>query len=497
VQFTSIVFLPFLAATLVAYYATPGRFRWLALLTGSVAFYLASDADSIAVLAGLTLLSCWIGVKLGARQTGRGSRGHLGIGLSVIFLVVAVVRLLPLVRPSLPTSIAPLGLSFFSLRLAGYLIDVSRGTISPERHPGIFATYVALLPELPSGPIERGGALLPQLRASAHVHGDGIPEGMKLFAWGLFKKVVVADRLGLFVSAFFDEPTAFAGAAPAAATLYFAFQVYCDFSGYSDMAIGIGQMFGLRLAKNFERPYTARSIAEFWTRWHISLSSWLRDYVFVPVVYRTGRALEGRLPRRSTEDKLAYAIATTATMLVCGLWHGVRLTYVIWGLFLAVVMVLSVFTRRLRTRLARRLYGRRFRLMHDAVRVIVTFSLINISWVFFRSHSLVQARDVLMSIPKGIVEHLSWILASAASGQLAGGGLLVPLLMGQTRLDLLVVVLGTGVVLSVESLQRRGSVRDRVHRLPVFVRWPLYAAFLVLIVVLQTPAASSFIYQGF
>jgi alginate O-acetyltransferase complex protein AlgI len=497
VQFNSLTFGLFLLPALVFYYVTPRPYRWVPLLVASYVFYAVTDSTGIAVLIGLTLSSYGIARALSQAKTPANRRRLLWLGLALILLALVGFRSLTALVPGPGAFAVPLGLSFFTLRLAGYLIDVARNTTGAERHLGAFSLYVAVFPELPAGPIERAGSLLPQLQTPADLRYERITSGVKLFAWGLLKKVVIADRLRLFVDAVYDAPGAFDGAAYAVATLFFAFQIYGDFSGYSDMAIGLGEMFGLRFAKNFDRPYSAKSIAEFWTRWHISFSSWLRDYVFLPLVYKTSRAVEGRLPRAISEEKLSYGVAAVTTMALCGAWHGATLNYVTWGVVVGAYMVSSVLTRKIRARIAKRLYGRQRRRLHDAVRIATTFLLVNVSWVFFRSNSLGDAAHMIASIPGGVVSYCLRAFSGLAAGSVAEAGLTAPFRLGQSGFDLLLAVAGVIVLLAVEWLQTRGSVREFVGACPLWVRWPLYVTLVLAIVVFRAPAGTKFIYAGF
>jgi alginate O-acetyltransferase complex protein AlgI len=497
VQFNSLTFAPFLLPVLLSYYFAPRPYRWLPLLIASYLFYAATDALHIGILIGLTLFSYWVARKLEEAKTAQLRRSLLWTGLVPILIALVGFRCLALFLPGSKLFSIPLGLSFFALRLASYLVDVFNNRANAERHVGTFSLYVAVFPELPAGPIDRAGALLPQLKSPSDFRYREFTSGVKLFAWGLFKKVVIADRLRLFVSAAYDSTGPVDGAAYCVATVLFAFQIYCDFSGYSDMAIGLGEMFGLKFAKNFDRPYLSRSVSEFWTRWHISFSSWLRDYVFLPLMYKAGRVLDGRMHRVVSVEKLGYAVAAITTMALAGLWHGAALHYVAWGVIVAVYMVVSVLTRKLRARLVRVLYGRKRRRVHDAVKVAMTFFLVNVSWVFFRANSLGDAVRILGSIPGGVVSYLSRILNGLAGGRLVGTDLAAPLLLGQGGFNALLAVVGLLLLLCVELLQQRGSVRQLIGAFPIWVRWPLYVTLVLAIIVFRAPAGTKFIYAGF
>ena len=496
-QFTSLTFALFLFPALVSYYLTPRPYRWLPLLIASYLFYAATDALHIWILIGLTLLTYSVALKMEGAKRPELRRGLLWTGLAPILIALVGFRLTTLLLPGSALLAIPLGLSFFTLRLASYLVDVFNNRTNPERQIGRFSLYVAVFPELPAGPIDRGGALLPQLNSPSDFRYRQFTSGVKLFAWGLFKKVVIADRLRLFVNAAYDSTGSVDGAAYCVATLFFAFQIYCDFSGYSDMAIGLGEMFGLKFAKNFDRPYRSKSISEFWTRWHISFSSWLRDYVFLPLMYKMGRAFDARLPRMISEDELGYAVAAVTTMALAGLWHGAALHYVAWGLILAGCMVVSVLTRKLRARFVRVLYGKKRRGVHNAVKVATTFFLVNVSWVFFRANSLGDAVHILNSIPSGVVSYLAHIVNGLAARHLTGIGLSGPFVLGQGGFNTLVAVILLILLLCVEALQQRGSVRELIGTYPIWVRWPLYVTLVLVIIVFRSPAGTKFIYAGF
>jgi hypothetical protein len=277
----------------------------------------------------------------------------------------------------------------------------------------------------------------------------------------------------------------------------FAVQLYCDFSGYTDMAIGVGRMFGLRLAKNFDRPYGAKTIAEFWTRWHISFSTWLRDYIFLPLVYRSDRFLDGRLPKGIDATKTAYALASLTTMALCGLWHGASWNYLLWGQTLGVFMVGSVLTRKWRARVARRVYGGKRRALRDPARTAVTFCLVCVSWVFFRANSISDALHVFGAIPAGVGSYAMAVVRGVITGVPLDNQLVEPLLLGQTPFDLLVAIAAVSVLFFVERMQARGSVTVLVGARPAWVRWPLYAAFVFAMLVLRATGGTRFIYAGF
>ena len=294
----------------------------------------------------------------------------------------------------------PVGLSFHTFQSIAYVVEVYRGKQRVENHFGIYALYVLFFPQLVAGPIERPQHLLHQLHELPPFNYDDAAKGSLLFLWGLFKKMVIADRLAIVVNEVFKNSTSYAGWPLIIGTAFFPIQIYCDFSGYSDMAIGLAGIFGVRLMTNFDRPYSAKSFGEFWRRWHISLSTWFRDYVFIPL---------GGSQSSSAKVRANLLI----TFLLSGLWHGANWTYVVWGLLNGLYLIVE------RTTAAKRFgifldqfTGHKFA---ELLRGTTGFFGISLSWIFFRSASLTQAaqiiRDLFRSLAsKGPFEQLMWRL---------------------------------------------------------------------------------------
>ncbi|MBW2709584.1 MAG: MBOAT family protein, partial [Deltaproteobacteria bacterium] len=230
----------------------------------------------------------------------------------------------------------PLGISFFTLQAVSYSLDVYRGNQTPERHFGVFSLYLAFFPKLISGPIERASHLLPQLKRKADFDAERIFSGLRLLLWGIFKKTVIADRLGIYVNMVFNHPHDFSGQTLILAAWFYTLQIYCDFSGYTDMAICCGRVFGIELSQNFNFPYFARNIAGFWRRWHMTLTRWLRDYLYIPL---------GGNRRRPSRWRRNILIV----FVLCGLWHGANWTFVLWGVLHGFYYLFGRATIRIRT----------------------------------------------------------------------------------------------------------------------------------------------------
>ena len=273
----------------------------------------------------------------------------------------------------------PVGISFYVFQSMSYTIDYYRGRIERETSFIRYATFVSLFPQLVAGPIERAGSLLPQLRAAPRITLHDVADGASLFVVGLFKKIALADYLAMYVDPRYTAPGGYGAAALLLATFAFSWQIYFDFSGYTDMARGIGRMLGIRLMLNFNNPYLATGLGDFWRRWHISLSTWFRDYVYVPL----GGNRRGRV---------RLYVNMVLTMLISGLWHGAMWTFVLWG---AVHALGRVLTRALE---ASGFYRRR---IPTPVKQLLTFSLVSFAWIFFRARSVADAWLIIRRIAAG------------------------------------------------------------------------------------------------
>jgi D-alanyl-lipoteichoic acid acyltransferase DltB (MBOAT superfamily) len=281
--------------------------------------------------------------------------------------------------------ILPVGISFYTFQTASYVVDVYRGSIKAERHLGYFALFVTFFPQLVAGPIERPDALLPQLRAEKRLKNVDFIGAFRFMTVGFFKKIAVADFIGIMVNATYENVAGANGLAALISTLLFSVQIYCDFSGYSDIAVGCAKLFGVNLTENFNKPYSARSIKEFWNRWHISLSSWLRDYIYFPI-------------GGSRVKTWRWVFNVSLVFFVSGLWHGASYNFIIWGLLHALFQIIGKFTLG-----ARNKFWTLIRVSPDGklvsrLRNIGTVALVTLAWVFFRADTPADAIAVLGKI---------------------------------------------------------------------------------------------------
>jgi len=270
----------------------------------------------------------------------------------------------------------PVGISFYTFQTISYTIDIYRGKIKPERHLGIFAVYVSFFPQLVAGPILRARDFLPQFYVEHKFEYVRAVEGARLILWGFFKKMVIADTLATTVNMIYATPSSYSGPYLIIATVFFAIQIYCDFSGYTDIAIGAARMMGFNLKQNFRTPYLSKSIGEFWKRWHISLSTWFRDYVYIPL--GGNRVKVGR-----------WYVNILITFIISGLWHGAAVGFLIWGLLHGLYLIIEIVFQPITGKIKINQYAKRF------ICLAWTFILVNIGWVFFRANSLNDAAYIL------------------------------------------------------------------------------------------------------
>jgi alginate O-acetyltransferase complex protein AlgI len=385
--FNSFQFLFFFVVVWLLVLVTRGTPRKIILLAASYYFYMCWSTRYIFVIWGITVIDYVAGLQIEkAEQQGR-RRLYLGISLfcniSLLFIFKYFNFLTGSVRsashlfglqydPPLLAIILPVGLSFHTFQAMSYTIEVYRRRVPAEKHLLEYALYVAFFPQMVAGPIERPYELLPQFHREPRISFEGVRAGMVQALWGLFKKMVLADNVADFVKLIYDTPRHYNGAALSLATLLFSIQIYCDFSGYTDIALGLARMMGYELRINFMQPYFSRSVGEFWRRWHISLSTWFRDYVYIPL--------------GGNRVKLSRHYANLMiTFVISGLWHGANWTFVLWGflhaIYLIVAQAISPFVPRF-DRVPR---------LRACLKVVVTFSLVTFAWIFFRANTVADS----------------------------------------------------------------------------------------------------------
>jgi D-alanyl-lipoteichoic acid acyltransferase DltB (MBOAT superfamily) len=466
---------------LLLHFVLPHRFRWLMLLVASFYFYMAWRPEYIILLVGAIVVTYVTALRVHAEQNKSRRKVYLVIGLVLLlgtlfvfkyfnffnesFRSVAGLFRAPYPIPALDV-VLPIGISFYTFQLISYLVDSYRNQLKPERNLGTIALYAAFFPQLVAGPIERASHLINQFREEHRFDYNRTIDGFRLMMWGFFKKVVVADRLDAFVQTVYANPTAYSGVPLIMSTFFFAFQVYCDFSGYTDIARGAARSMGFSLVDNFDRPYFSRSIPEFWKRWHISLSTWLADYVYTPLT-------KTRAIRLSWYHK--FLLSLLLTFLISGLWHGANWTFIAWGGLHGIYMMSSIAFQKHRRRVVQLIGLDKVPTLHHLVQIAATFTLVCISYVFFRAKTLSDALYIVAHAPRGVVHFLTHIGVRDVLYQ--------NLLLWNGSVEFLVAVCGILIVVLVDLLKRHENIGARIAGQPAVARWIVYCGATIVILV--------------
>ncbi|MFC2149401.1 MBOAT family O-acyltransferase, partial [Candidatus Auribacterota bacterium] len=339
----------------------------------------------------------------------------------------------------------------------------------------VYALYVSFFPQLVAGPIERSTRLLPQFYKKHDFNYDRVTDGVKLMLWGYFKKIVIADRLAIFVNNVYNNPHDLGGLPLIIATVFFGVQIYCDFSGYSDIAIGSAQVMGFNLMDNFKRPYFSKTITEFWRRWHISLSTWFKDYLYIP--------LGGN---RCSKARNYFNIMVT--FLISGIWHGANWTFIIWGALHGFYVVLEHIIKGA----WEKCFGSaKFPIpsgVKKYLQVILTFTLVTFAWIFFRANSISDAFYIVGHLFTGLGSLLSY---GAIKADLLGKGL------GFGEYDLIIAIVSIAFMEYVHIIQRHESIRHMLRDKPIYIRWSIYYALVMWILLFGEYGTNTFIYYQF
>jgi alginate O-acetyltransferase complex protein AlgI len=479
--FNSLAFFLFFPIVTIIYFLLPHKARWFHLLLASCVFYMAFIPVYILILFFTIIIDYVAGIVI---ENAEGKKRKLfliislisNIGVLAVFkyynflagslngLLAASDRSLPLLAIALP-----IGLSFHTFQAMSYTIEVYRGHHKAERHFGLYALYVMFYPQLVAGPIERPQNLLYQFRQHKQFDYDSVVNGIKLMMWGLFKKLVVADRLAIITDPIFKDPRHHNHIDILVAAFLFSFQIFCDFSGYSDMAIGAARVMGFRLMKNFDRPYHAKSISEFWKRWHISLSTWFRDYLYISL---GGNRVS--IPR--------WYFNIFFVFLVSGFWHGANWTFIAWGALHGFYFIFARVTATARQKINEVTGITKVKWLYEGSQVLVTFTLVMLAWIFFRANNMSDALYMLQQTPLAIADIYHGLAGDVALETKASWGMAF------------VVI---GVLEAIHLLQRKNNILSLINGRPIYVRWALYYAFVLAIVFLGVFDNRQFIYFQF
>ena len=483
--FNSFTFLIFFPVVVTIYFVIPHRWRWAWLLAASCYFYMAFIPVYILILFFTIAIDYVAGILI---ESAEGRRRKLYLAASIVANVgvLAVFKYFNFLNANAraiaevfhwPYDFAPLalilpiGLSFHTFQAMSYTIEVYRGRQKAEHHLGIYALYVMFFPQLVAGPSERTQNRLHQFYEEHFVEYERITSGLRMMAVGLFMKMVIADRLARYVNVVYNDIPAFHGLSLVLATFFFSFQIYCDFAGYSLVAIGTARVMGFRLMNNFDRPYLSKSISEFWSRWHISLSTWFRDYLYIP--------LGGN---RVARPRWYWNLFIT--FLLSGLWHGANWTFVIWGALNGFYLIFSLVTKNARASLDNSLGLTDKPRLHRALSIVSTFTLTCIAWVFFRASTLHEAMHVFKAA-----------LTRPTMNQLVPDAIRAA---GISKFEVFYGLLLVAGLMWVEWLSTKHDLVRRFRMQPVWVRWPVYYATCMAIWMLGISGeAKAFIYFQF
>ncbi len=478
--FNSWQFGVFLPIVFGLYWSVPQRFRWLLILIASYWFYMSWNVKYVVLILFTTIISYVAAILIERFRDSRSvckfilastlvsCLGVLFVFKYFNFFAGAVVDFLNMfalhLHPTTLKLLLPVGISFYTFQTLAYVIDVYRGNAKAEHHFGIYAAFISFFPQLVAGPIERTNNLLPQIKARHEFKYEQGTYGLKLMTWGFFKKLCIADVLAVYSDKVFNDVYSYQGFALILAAFFFSIQIYCDFSGYSDIARGCSKLFGIELMENFRSPYFSASIHEFWSRWHISLSTWFRDYVYIP--------LGG-----NRCSKLRRNMNLMITFIVSGLWHGANWTFIAWGAVHGVAQIAeNAFVRR-----ECEPHG-----LGRAVRVCVTFAFCMFAWVFFRANSIAEAGYVLGNIFTGITDVRTYFFEAGYK------------VLAMPRIDkifafLSILALGLWDWLSL----KRDVITNVTQKKSLVMRYAFYFGLLTAILCMRATGTTEFVYFQF
>lgn len=472
--FNSLSYAIFLPLVFIIYWLLPNKYRWILLLIASYYFYMSWNAKYVFLIFITTFTSYLCAILIEKKPEHK--KLILTITLLVCLGILFVFKYFNFFFESINyllgnklhsvtlNLLLPVGISFYTFQTLSYCIDVYRGNIKAEKHFGYYATFVSFFPQLVAGPIERPDNLLPQLRKEKEFDYNKAVYGLKLMTVGFFKKIVVADNLAYYVDMVYNDLSYYQGFALVLAAFFFTIQIYCDFSGYSDIAKGSAKLLNIDLMDNFKTPYFSTTIKEFWSRWHISLSSWFKDYVYIP--------LGG-----NRCSKLRHYFNLLATFLVSGLWHGANITFVIWGGIHGLLQILEdIFHIKKNTKT----YS-----LSWFIRVILVFMLMSITWVFFRASNLHDALYIFRHMFDGITNLRSYIVSGLYSF-----GVKAPYLLTMLAIYLIPPFI-------IDYINVKYDALTILNNKPMAIRYLAYFVLLLMILLLHYVGEVNFIYFQF
>ena len=476
-QFTSLNFLIFFIIVCTLYFVIPHKFRWVWLLICSYYFYMSLNPKYAIVMATSTIITYLSGLLIENANKIHNKKkstqlkkfwviASISSNLGILFLFkyyhffnISLSRLLNLFRISIHMPsfdyLLPLGISFYTLQALSYTIDVYRKDVAPEKNLGKYALFVSFFPQVVSGPIEKSKNMLHQFDENHFFDYDRVKNGLLIILWGIFIKIVVADRLAILVNTVYETPNNYKGFATLIATVFFTFQIYCDFMSYSDIARGTAEVLGFKVTNNFNQPYLSKSIKEFWSRWHVSLSSWFKDYLYFPL----GGNRRGKL-------RTYYNIMIV--FLVSGLWHGTTFNFIIWGGLHGFYQIGGYLLKPFREKAIKTFKLETKAFSFKLIQVLITFTLVNFAWIFFKSTSFLTA----ITIIKNVFYFNPWVFIDGSIFKL-----------GLDSKDFSIAIIGIVLVSTVDIMRRTKNLRIQLSKQNTIFRWVTYIGAIVTILV--------------
>lgn len=486
--FNSLKFLIFFPVVTLMYFLIPQKIKYLWLLLASYYFYMCWNPEYAVLIAVSTVITYLSGIFTEKSRTEKVKKwiiaGSFVTNLAILFFFkyfyfsvenINAIRMffdLPKITPKIDV-ILPVGISFYTFQALSYTVDVYRGDVKAEKNILKYALFVSFFPQLVAGPIERSKNLLRQVNEEHHFDYERVRAGLLMMLWGYFLKLVIADRAAILVDLVYNDIKSFSGEKIALATVLFAVQIYCDFASYSTIARGAARVMGFELMQNFNAPYFSTSIADFWRNWHISLSTWFKDYLYIPL----GGNRKGRVRKYFN---------LMVVFLASGLWHGASWHFVVWGAVHGALQVLGDITKGIRQSVRRWLKLKENEL-HKWVQRVIVFIEVCFAWIFFRSNNMADASFAI----KEIFTDFRRIAISAKDFAE----------LGLDRANVLVLAAAIAILFVVSLITSKKPVIDMVEKKNLLVRWPIYLIliFAVLIFGIYGPgfSESQFIYFQF
>ncbi|MCF8456786.1 MAG: MBOAT family protein [Bacteroidales bacterium] len=478
--FNSFQFLAFFPLVIIFYYSLPHKWRWALLLAASYYFYMCWKAEYIFLILFSTAIDYWAGLQMGKTTDRQKRKKFLVLSLIVNLGLLFSFKYFNFVNDSVRSIfdhynlfygvpafnvLLPVGISFYTFQTISYSIDIYRGRSAPEKHFGRFALYVAFFPQLVAGPIERSIKLLPQFSKKIEMNGDQILSGLKLMLWGFFKKIVIADRLAMYVGSVFMHPEDAYGVQVLMASFLLHVQVYTDLSGYTDIARGAARVMGIDLIKNFNNPLFSRSLYDFWKRWHISLTTWFTDYLYIP--------LGGN---RVVKWRWYYNIFIV--FLISGLWHGANWTFVMWGALHGFFQLMEIWTDKSRKKFFDRIGISKFPTLMKTLGVSAQLAMLSTTALFFGARNISEAFT--------LIKHIF---------EIGNVGRTISMFMRNNDYSLGIVLVAA--LFLVEYLQSKYNLVELLKARSVFMKYPVYMAAIFMILIFGVFEQLEFIYFQF